>query len=237
MTKAASGNKAIHFENQNWQQVEAYLGKDDRIMLVLGACEQHSTLSLLTDSKIPLALADSASGITGVAVAPPLHFGVSPYFLSYPGTISLRLQTYLNVVEDIVSSLYGYGFRRVLILNGHGGNTPAKTSLVELINRLPDLHVRWYAWWLSPVVGQFAQDRNLITAHANWMENFSFTRVGKAPVGEKPALATQDNTGMTETRALAGDGSYGGRYQVEDALMQTLFDLCLEETLELLKFS
>lgn len=226
----------MQFENMNWQQVEDYLQKDERIILVLGACEQHSTLSLLTDSKIPLALAEAASQKTGVLVAPPMHFGVSPYFLGYPGTISLRLQTYLDVVEDIVRSLYGYGFRQILILNGHGGNTPAKTQLVELANQLPELQMRWYAWWLSPAVADFAKAHGLTTAHANWMENFPFTRVGEAPAGEKATLNWSDITGGKATRALAGDGSYGGVYQVEDAIMQALFELCLGEVLSLLEF-
>lgn len=226
----------MHFENMNWLQIETYLQKDDRIILVLGACEQHSTLSVLTDSKIPLALAEAASQQTGVVVAPPLHFGVSPYFLSYPGTISLRLHTYLDVVEDIVHSLYGYGFRRMLILNGHGGNAPAKTQLVELANQLPDLQMRWYAWWLSPSMPEFAKAHKLTTAHANWMENFPFTRVREAPAGEKPAFKEINIASSADVRALAGDGSYGGAYQVDDTIMQALFDLCLSEVLTLLNF-
>lgn len=98
----------MNFSEQNWQQIEQYLKHDDRVMLALGACEQHASLSLLTDSKIPLALAEAASRQTGVLVAPPLHFGISPYFLSYPGTISLKSTTYLEVVEDIVRSLYAW---------------------------------------------------------------------------------------------------------------------------------
>lgn len=226
----------MQFENHNWHQVEAYLKTDDRVMLVLGACEQHSSLSLLTDSKIPLALADAASRTSGVILAPPLHFGVSPYFLDYPGTISLRLHTYLDVVDDIVRSLYGYGFRRFLVLNGHGGNTPAKTLLVELANALPDLQTRWYAWWLSPKVTELAEKHHLTTAHANWMENFSFTRIGDAPEGEKPQVTEWGINDKYETRKLAGDGSYGGVYQVDDTIMQSLFDLCLTEVLDLLKF-
>ena len=121
----------MRLEELNWMDVEGYL-KRDRIMLVLGACEQHGYLSLLTDVLIPMALADVASQRTGVVVAPPLNFGVSPYFLTYPGTISLRLSTFLDTVEDIVRSLYGQGFRRFMILNGHGGNDPARGRLVEL---------------------------------------------------------------------------------------------------------
>ena len=48
----------MHFSDLNWMQVEEYLKKDDRLMLVIGAAEQHGYLSLLTDTKIPLALAD-----------------------------------------------------------------------------------------------------------------------------------------------------------------------------------
>lgn len=227
----------MNFGEQNWQQIETYLTQDDRVMVILGACEQHSTLSLLTDSKIPLELAEAASQKTGVPVAPPLHFGVSPYFLSYPGTISLRAKTYIDVVEDMMRSLYDYGFKRILILNGHGGNNLVKTSLVELVNLLPDLHIRWYAWWLSPAVTEFAKQHNLETAHANWMENFTFTRIGKAPHGSKPKPSPESVAGKSETRKIAGDGSYGGSYQVDDEIMKKLFDLCLDETLDLLRFN
>jgi len=227
----------MNFSEQNWQQVEQYLTRDDRVMLVLGACEQHSTLSLLTDSKIPLALAEAASEKTGVLVAPPLHFGITPYFLSFPGTISIRSTTYLFMVEDIVRSLYGHGFKHILVLNGHGGNAPAKTSLVELVKELPDLHLRWYAWWLSPAAVQFAQQHQRINAHANWSENFPFTRIENASKQDKPPVVYgPDILGKDLTRQDVGDGSYGGAYQVPDELMQTLFDLCLTEVLTLLNF-
>src|SRR5512144_2180436 len=104
--------------------VERYLEHEDRLMLVTGAAEQHAYLSLLTDIKVPLALADAASQATGILVAPPLNFGISTYFLAYPGTFSLRLSTLAAAMEDIVRSAYGSGFRRILVINGHGGNAP-----------------------------------------------------------------------------------------------------------------
>ena len=107
----------MRYEELNWLDVENYLKTDDRLMIVLGACEEHGYLSLLTDIKIPLALADAASAQTNVLIAPPLNFGISPYFAKYPGTISLRTQTFLAVVEDIVRWVYGQGFRRLLFVN------------------------------------------------------------------------------------------------------------------------
>ena len=92
----------MRIEDLNWMDVEGYLKHDDRLMLVVGACEQHGYLSLLADVKIPLALADAASTRTGILVAPPMNFGSSPYFLTYPGTFSLRLSTLMDALEDIV---------------------------------------------------------------------------------------------------------------------------------------
>ncbi len=90
----------------NWMDVEEYLKNEDRVIVVLGACEQHGYLSLQTDTKIPLALADAASARTNVIIAPEITVGVSPYFLSYPGTISIRSEIYIQFVADILGSLH-----------------------------------------------------------------------------------------------------------------------------------
>src|SRR5512138_2955450 len=157
----------MHLEDLNWMAVEKYLQQDDRLMLVTGATEQHAYLSLLTDIKIPLALADAASQSTGVLVAPPLNFGVAPYFLAYPGTLSLRAVTLCSAVEDIVRSAYGHGFKRVLVINGHGGNSPARGHLQEVNNTLPDLRLNWYDWSLAPAVEAVAKKHNFKPSHAN----------------------------------------------------------------------
>jgi creatinine amidohydrolase len=227
----------MNFADLNWMQVESYLQKDDRLILVLGACEQHGYLSLTTDTKTPLAMAKAASQESGVLVAPPINFGCSPYFLDYPGTISLRLHTYLDVIEDVLRSLYGVGFRKVLLLNGHGGNTPVRTHLVELVNEMPDLTLRWYAWWTTETVAKIAEKYDLVTQHANWMEAFDFNRVASMPSERKPIPDKTDTIlGKKVTREIYGDGSFGGKYQVEESIMKEVFGSCLEEILELLKF-
>ena len=168
----------MRLEDLNWMDVERYLEQDDRLILILGACEQHAYLSLLADIKIPLALADAASNQTGVLVAPPLNFGVSPYFLDYPGTLSLSIESMVSAVEDIVRSAYRQGFRRILVLNGHGGNSAARHHLNDVINDLPGSKINWYDWWMSHSVEAVARKHNLKPTHANWLEAFSFTIVG-----------------------------------------------------------
>lgn len=175
----------MRIEEMNWMDVEEYLQHDDRLMLVVGACEQHGYLSLLSDVKIPLALADAASKQTGVIVAPPVNFGSSPYFLTYPGTLSLKLSTLMDAVEDILRSAYGQGFKRFLVLNGHGGNSGLKICLTELATQCPGLQVQWYAWWMAHSVEEVAIQHDLKPSHANWLEAFPFNIVADLPQVEK----------------------------------------------------
>jgi len=227
----------MRLEDLNWMDVEKYLQHENRLMLVIGATEQHGYLSLLTDVKVPLALADSASQASGVLVAPPLNFGVSPYFLSYPGTLSLKVSTLIAAAEDIVRSAYGHGFRRILILNGHGGNSPARNHLHQVNNDLPDLKLNWYDWWSAHSVEAVAQKHNIKPSHANWLEAFAFTIVGEMPEGNKaPPQVPSAIMDAKTARQVYGDGSFGGAYRVSDEIMHELFAACLEDILQLLKF-
>ncbi len=226
----------MRYSDLNWFDVENYLENDDRLMLVVGSCEQHGYLSLLTDTKIPSALADAASQKTGVLVAPPLNFGASPYFLTYPGTISLRIATLMNVMEDIIRSVYQQGFRRILVLNGHGGNEPMRGRLYELANDLLDLHLAWFAWWHSHSVGAILQKHELKSYHAGWIEAYNFTRVAELPQGAKTPPHVPGLLGAELARQVYGDGVFGGPYQVDDAIMQEIFDACVLDIVNLLKF-
>lgn len=226
----------MQLAEMNWMQVESYLTEDDRLILVLGAAEQHGYLSLLTDVKIPLALAEAASERSGVLVAPPVNFGCSPYFLAYPGTLSLRVETLLAVVEDLLRSSYRQGFRRALVLNGHGGNRVVQTFLNELANKLPELVCQWYDWWLSPLVDQIAEKHGLQKSHANWLEAFEFTTVVELPEEEKSMLGRPPAMEASKLRQFYGDGSFGGAYQANKAVMDEMFATCLEEILALLEF-
>lgn len=226
----------MHFSNLNWMQVEDYLKKDDRLMIVVGATEQHGYLSLAADTKIPLAMAEAAGEKTGVLVAPPINFGCSPYFLAYPGTVSLRVSTLLALVEDLLRSAYGQGFRRFLILNGHGGNTCVKVFLDELANDLPEMQTRWYAWWQTRTVESIAAKHDLLMGHANWEEAFPFTRVADLPDTIKPPVEIEGAANAKRVRELIGDGVFGGPYQADDAIMDEIFNACVEEILALLDF-
>ncbi|MFC2064338.1 creatininase family protein [Chloroflexota bacterium] len=227
----------MRFEDLNWKDVEDYLKKDDRLILIIGATEQHGHLSLTTDTSIPQALADASSKKTGVLVAPPLHFGSSPYFLDYPGTFSLRISTLLDAVEDLVRSSHKQGFRRILLLNGHGGNDGCRARLAELTNELPDLQILWYSWFNSHKVQAIAEKHQIKPAHANWLEAFPFTIVSELPEEAKNPPYIAGILNAEQARRAYGDGSFGGEYQVAEEIMQELFDATLSEVISLLEFN
>jgi len=226
----------MRLEDLNWMEVEAYLKNEDRLILVLGATEQHGYLSLLTDVRIPMALADAASQASGVLVAPPLNFGCSPYFLAYPGTFSLRVSTLIAAVEDLVRSAYGAGFRRILVLNGHGGNSPARSQLMEIASSLPGIQLRWYDWWLSHSTEEVAVKHGLKPTHANWLEAFPFTIVSDLPETSKTPPNVPGIMDAKTAREVYGDGSFGGPYQASAEVMQAMFAATLEDILQFLKF-
>lgn len=223
----------MRLQDLNWMDVERYLEQDNRIMLITGATEQHAYLSLMTDILIPEKIADAVAKREKILIAPPLNFGISRYFLEFPGTISFSQQTFDHAVLEIVESLLHQGFRKFFILNGHGGNS--------LPDRLEDfkmdgiIQVRWYDWWHEDVASDFAERHGLQINHANWGENFPFNRVADSPKGEKEPVNMSFFELGHSARQQLGDGCFGGKYQVDDALMYMLFDEVVNDVTELVR--
>jgi creatinine amidohydrolase len=227
---------SMRLEDLNWFDVDNYLKNDDRLLVVLGSCEQHGYLSLTTDVRIPMALADAAARQSGVLIAPPLNFGASPYFLDYPGTLSIRVATLLDLVEDFVRSAYRQGFRRFLFLNGHGGNDPVRIRLYELADGLPDARLAWYAWWQSHSVEAVAAAHGQKSYHAGWIEAFPFTRVADLPEGSKTPPRVAGLLSPNQARQTYGDGVFGGPYSLDEPILQQVFEAALKDILFLLQF-
>ena len=215
-------------------QVEAGLQRDDRAVLPVGSTEQHAYLSLATDSILAERVAAEAADPLGVPVFPVLAYGVTPSFMAYPGTVTLRFSTFVDLVRDLLDSLATSGFRRILIVNGHGGNTPALGFMSEWMASHPGVQVRIHAWWNAPRVWARVQAIDPLASHASWMENFPWTRLPavKSPEARKP-LADLERLrlmGPAEVRVALGDGNYGGLYQRPDADLEALWREAVEET-------
>jgi creatinine amidohydrolase len=216
-----------------WMQIEEYLRSDDRIVLPLGSTEQHAYLSLGVDAILSERVSAEAAEPLGVAVLPALPYGLTPYFAAYPGSPTLRPATYMAVVRDLLDSLHDQGFRRFLIVNGHGGNSPAAGVGPDFMRERPGAQVLFHSWWNGPRVWPVVQAIDPDASHASWLESFPWTRVAgvEPPDGHKQpvdavALRVSDPAAVRE---LLGDGCYGGDYRRPDADWQAVWRAGVEE--------
>jgi creatinine amidohydrolase len=226
----------VEIAQMHWRQVEEYLTSDDRAVVPLGSTEQHAFLSLCTDNILAGRVAAEAAAPLGVPVFPALPYGITPNFRAYPGTVSLRVSTYMAIIGDLLGALYGQGFRRIVFVNGHGGNTPAQALVDEWLGDHPQAQARWHSWWNAPRTWAKVQAIDPLASHASWMENFPWTRLaGVAPPdAQKPAVDTSALRafGPAAYREALGDGNFAGRYQRDDAEMLALWEVGVAETRE-----
>jgi creatinine amidohydrolase len=108
------------------------------VLVPTGAIEQHGDhLAVDTDTRLAGTVTRMAAArVTSipVTVAPPVAFGFSPHHAAWPGTITLRLDTYIALLRDVARSALDAGFPRVLFVNGHGGNeAPLRSLVTEMV--------------------------------------------------------------------------------------------------------
>ena len=140
----------MRIADMNWMQVEDYLRNDDRTVLPLGSTEQHGYLSLSVDSLLSERVALEAAEPLGVPVFPVVAYGLTPYFTAFPGSVTLRVETYMRLVRDILDSLFQSGFERIIFVNGHGGNSPADALATEWMMDHPGTRIKFHNWWNAP---------------------------------------------------------------------------------------
>jgi len=235
----------MRIRDWNWMQVEEYLERDDRIVLPLGSTEQHAYLSLETDNILSERAAVDAAEPLGVPVLPVMPYGLTPRFAAFPGSPSLRVETLLAVVRDLLDSLHSQGFRRFLLVNGHGGNVPGASVVREWAAGVtgPKAQAIFYSWWESEEFDALTKSIDPDTRyggwHAAWLENFPWTRLEgvEVPHERKPELDADayrvaDPEGV---RSLLGDGSFGGPYQRPDEEMLRIWEVVVAGVRDLLE--
>jgi creatinine amidohydrolase len=229
----------VKISEMNWSQVEAYLAKDDRAVLPTGSTEQHAQLSLSVDSILSERVSTDAAEPIGVPVFPAVCYGVTPYFMAFPGTVTLKVDTFIKVIGDILDSLAAHGFRRVVIVNGHGGNAPAQSLAAEWMAARPQMQVKFHNWYNAPKTLAKVKQIDPVASHASWMENFSWTRLANAPAPDrkKPAVEMDRVRAMSPqaVRNYIGDGNFGGQYQRSDEEMLALWQVAVDETREVIE--
>lgn len=137
-------------------KVEEYLKKSDMIVIPVGSTENHGKhMPLGTDFLIPDKIIELLEKKNDVLVAPTIPYGATDTLMGFPGTISIGVDGLIMLLSKVTESLRRYGFRKFVILNGHGGNNKSiETVGMKLYKEgclLADLN-----WW--SMVGELNPD-------------------------------------------------------------------------------
>ena len=120
------------FAAYSWSEVHKMNRENTIILIPLGSTEQEGThLPIGVDTYVAEAIAQAVAKETGSLVCPALPVGYSEWFLEFPGTISLKIETFTQVLREYISSLIHHGFKKFIFVNGHRGNSPA----VDVVSR------------------------------------------------------------------------------------------------------
>lgn len=229
----------------SWAQVKEYLARDDRIIVPLGSTEEHGRhLGLGTDSIEAEAIARGAGETAGVIVAPTLNYGMALMQMAFPGTVSLRPATLIAVLEDLFRALYRHGFRRVLVVNGHGGNAAALSSAVQVVTQdAPGLRVKTFEWWtdaesyrvviemLGEQIGSHASpgETALMLAICPRAVNLDRLTGRDAPVKSSREMTTVQNFAQKYPDGIMGRDPRGATRQAGEALLNKSVEICARE--------
>jgi creatinine amidohydrolase len=133
-----------------WQQV-AGLDRSTLVVATFGAMEQHGQhLPLETDALIGSELARRLDQHCGgrLLILPTQWLGLSTHHMSFPGTISASVETYLSLASEMIGSIAAAGFKKVLVLNSHGGNVSAlDVVLTKCRIKYPETRVVLVTYW------------------------------------------------------------------------------------------
>jgi creatinine amidohydrolase len=132
----------------SWQQISEMDRENKTILIPLGSTEQEGThLPLGVDTYVAEALANEVATATGALVGPTLPVGYSEWFLEFAGTISLKIETFTQVVREYCHSLIQHGFKKFIFVNGHGGNAPGVDVVARELKLENDVEVAMVLIW------------------------------------------------------------------------------------------
>jgi len=182
-------------------------------VLPTAAIEQHGPhMPILTDTLLcgtvaPRAAEAATAGGVQVVIAPVLCYGNSHHHRPFAGVLSLSSLTYMAAVTDILEGLVRSGFRKLIVLNGHGGNTDSNAVVgLDFVNRLGhDVKIATGAYWdiaRSALVEKGLIANHLIPGHAGRFETSMVMAL-------RPDLVTAEGLAQTQDMAKVSQGLFG----------------------------
>jgi creatinine amidohydrolase len=140
-----------HMEKLTYVEVKEIIGKGiDTIILPIGTMEAHGPhLPLSTDVLIPVNLAEKIAEAVDGLIAPPVYYGVTRSLLAYPGSLMIPSDVFKEYVKAILLSFARHGFKKAVVINGHGGHLDELKEIAIEIWTASKLKTVMFHWWVA----------------------------------------------------------------------------------------
>ncbi|MCX8198068.1 MAG: creatininase family protein [Candidatus Micrarchaeota archaeon] len=244
--------KPLLFGEMTSLQLARFLKAEKKPVAIIpmGATEAHgSHLPLWTDSIAPYELAKRVSARTGAIVLPPINYGFCYTLRKWPGTISLKSQTFSSLIRDIARELVRNGFDRLLFLNGHGANAsiaghvlseladefcgpPSHSRLLRKSPSCPTFKACIVSWWeikelekmCGPIGHADENEESIVLALSEWEKKPSKQEASRKFLGKVVPLPAGQFTKYGYIGKVGGGSLEKGK-QMEKVIVNKLVKL------------
>jgi creatinine amidohydrolase len=165
------------YSKLTWPEINDSVKKEKVVLIPFGMLEDHGYhLPVDTDILIATTICEKTAEMCPeeILVIPPISYGYSPHHIDFPGPITITWDTLIKFLLDICKSLIYHGFKKILVVNGHGSNGPIGELATRLavVESSQNVHCAFISWWeLTGVRDIFNKIRgSKISAHAGELE-------------------------------------------------------------------
>lgn len=187
--------------------------KEKIIIIPIGAIEAHGNhLPVDTDSCIVECLAERIAEKTDCIVVPTIYYGPCETMLSFAGTISISEKISYKIIEEIIKSIIFQGFKKIYILNGHGGNNEFLARIVNKYSK--KVKIKTKNWYVLEIINKLKQNNiSYRGEHADRLETEIMLAINKQKV--RMELAVDDMPNWPKNTEILTDYSKIMTYAVE----------------------
>lgn len=195
----------MKLSHMTWPQVEDYFKERDIVLVAIGSVECHGRhMPLGTDTLIPDNLIERIEKESDVLIAPTMPYGCTDYLANFPGTVNLGHDVTYQVMKQILDSLYTFGARHFVVLNGHGGNIPVLDRLALDFEKKGAL-LSQMNWWMMVwnIVADYNGNKPWQGGHGGAQETSAILAIDPSLV-DKSEIQDSPMQGLSNTLPASG---------------------------------
>jgi creatinine amidohydrolase len=147
-----------HIERLTYIEIGKLISKgNDIVILPVGTVEAHGPhLPLGTDVMIPCKIAEKLAEVVDGLIAPPIYYGITRSLVGYTGSLTVPPDTFTQYVKAILLSLAKHGFKKAIVINGHGGHVNELKDIATEVWSESKLMTVMFHWWIA--LEQYTKD-------------------------------------------------------------------------------